>query len=31
MLTAEMLAATPRGVDGSLRIPFGVIYLSARR
>ncbi len=30
-LTDEMLAATPRQPDGSLRIPFGVIYLAARR
>ena len=29
-LTEEMLAATPRQADGSLRIPFGVIYLAAR-
>ena len=28
-LTAEMLAATPRQADGSLRIPFGALYLSA--
>jgi SAM-dependent methyltransferase len=28
-LTREMLAVTPRGEDGSLRIPFGVLYLSA--
>lgn len=31
VLTAEMLAVTPRGSDGSLRIPFGVLYLTARR
>lgn len=30
-LTEEMLAVTPRGPDGSLHIPFGVIYLTARR
>ncbi|HEX7067612.1 MAG TPA: methyltransferase domain-containing protein [Candidatus Limnocylindria bacterium] len=30
-LTDEMLAVTPRDADGSLRIPFGAIYLSARR
>ena len=30
-LTAEMLAVTPRDAHGSLRIPFGVLYLSARR
>jgi ubiquinone/menaquinone biosynthesis C-methylase UbiE len=30
-LTDEMLAVTPRAADGSLRIPFGAIYLSARR
>ncbi len=30
-LTEEMLAATPRQADGSLRIPFGVIYLAAGR
>ena len=30
-LTDEMLAVTPRDPDGSLRIPFGAIYLSARR
>lgn len=29
-LTAEMLAITPRAADGTLRIPFGAIYLSAR-
>lgn len=28
-LTEEMLAATARAADGSLRIPFGVLYLSA--
>ena len=30
-LTDAMLAATPRAPDGSLRIPFGAIYLTARR
>ena len=30
-LTDEMLAATPRAPDGTLRIPFGAIYLTARR
>lgn len=30
-LTDEMLAVTPRDADGSLRIPFGAIYLTARR
>lgn len=30
-LTDAMLAATPRAADGSLRIPFGTIYLTARR
>jgi SAM-dependent methyltransferase len=30
-LTEEMLAATPRAPDGTLRIPFGAIYLSARK
>lgn len=30
-LTAEMLAVTPRDADGRLRIPFGTIYLTARR
>jgi SAM-dependent methyltransferase len=30
-LTAEMLAATPRQPDGSFRIPFGALYLSAAR
>jgi ubiquinone/menaquinone biosynthesis C-methylase UbiE len=30
-LTGEMLAAIPRQADGSLRIPFGVIYLAATR
>jgi SAM-dependent methyltransferase len=29
-LTDEMLEVTPRGPDGSLRIPFGVLYLTAR-
>ncbi|HET7521296.1 MAG TPA: class I SAM-dependent methyltransferase [Candidatus Limnocylindria bacterium] len=28
-LTAEMLAVTPREPDGTLRIPFGALYLSA--
>jgi hypothetical protein len=28
-LTTEMLAITPREPDGSLRIPFGALYLSA--
>lgn len=28
---AEMLAATPRELDGSLAIPFGTLYLAARR
>ena len=28
-LTAEMLAITPRQADGSLRIPFGALYLAA--
>jgi len=30
-LTDEMLAATPRTADGMFRIPFGAIYLVARR
>jgi len=30
-LTDEMLAATPRTDDGSFRIPFGALYLTARR
>ena len=30
-LTAEMLAVTPRAVDGAYRIPFGTLYLTARR
>ncbi len=30
-LTDEMLAVTPRGPDGSYRIPFGALYLTARR
>ena len=30
-LTDEMLAATPRGGNGSYHVPFGVIYLWARR
>jgi ubiquinone/menaquinone biosynthesis C-methylase UbiE len=29
-LTAEMLAVTPRAEDGSLSIPFGALYLTAR-
>ena len=28
-LTAEMLAITPRDVEGWLRIPFGALYLTA--
>ena len=28
-LTAEMLAVTPREADGSLRVPFGALYLCA--
>lgn len=30
-LTSEMLAVTPRTPDGSYRIPFGTLYLVARR
>jgi len=30
-LTDAMLAITPRAADGTLRIPFGAIYLTARR
>lgn len=30
-LTEAMLAITPRADDGTLRIPFGAIYLTARR
>jgi ubiquinone/menaquinone biosynthesis C-methylase UbiE len=30
-LTEELLAATPRDADGGLRLPFGAIYLTARR
>lgn len=30
-LTEELLAATPRDAAGRLRIPFGAIYLNARR
>lgn len=30
-LTDEMLAVTPRTSDGAFRIPFGAIYLTARR
>lgn len=30
-LTDEMLATTPRTADGGLRIPFGTLYLTARR
>lgn len=30
-LTDEMLAVTPRTPDGGFRIPFGTIYLTARR
>jgi SAM-dependent methyltransferase len=30
-LTDAMLAVTPRSPDGTLRIPFGAIYLTARR
>ena len=30
-LTDAMLAVTPRDADGTLRIPFGAIYLTARR
>jgi hypothetical protein len=28
-LTNEMLAATPRQPDGSMRLPFGALYLTA--
>lgn len=30
-LTDEMLAVTPRAADGTYRIPFGALYLTARR
>jgi SAM-dependent methyltransferase len=30
-LTDEMLAVTPRDADGRLRVPFGTMYLTARR
>ena len=30
-LTDEMLAVTPRTADGGFRIPFGALYLTARR
>jgi SAM-dependent methyltransferase len=30
VLTAEMKAATPREADGTFRIPFGALYLTAR-
>lgn len=30
-LTDEMLAVTPQTVDGAFRIPFGTLYLTARR
>ena len=30
-LTDEMLAATPRTADGAYRIPFGTLFLTARR
>ncbi len=30
-LTDAMLAVTPRATDGTLRIPFGALYLTARR
>ena len=30
-LTDEMLAATPRTADGAFRVPFGALYLTARR
>lgn len=30
-LTGEMLAVTPRTANGELRIPFGALYLTARR
>jgi hypothetical protein len=29
-LEADLLAATPTGPDGLLRIPFGTLYLTAR-
>jgi hypothetical protein len=29
-LSADLLAATPVGSDGLLRIPFGTLYLTAR-
>jgi hypothetical protein len=28
---AELMAAAPRGSDGTYRIPFGALYLTARR
>lgn len=31
VLTDEMLAVTPRSADGAFHIPFGTIYLSARK
>lgn len=31
VLTDEMLAVTPRGADGRLRIPFGALFLAARK
>jgi len=31
VLTAEMLAVTPRDADGTFRIPFGALYLTARK
>jgi hypothetical protein len=30
-LTDEMLTVTPRTADGGFRIPFGALYLTARR
>lgn len=30
-LTAEMLAATPRGADGAYVMPFGALFVTARR
>ncbi len=30
-LTDEMLAVTPRTADGAFRVPFGALYLTARR
>jgi hypothetical protein len=30
-LTAEMVAITPREADGTFRIPFGALYLTAAR